>query len=394
MLSAQTKAQQILFPKKGKKAKKSINAVLLASGVVASIGYSSFFNVLTGGRVGTKSDSALLEQSELKSISRRTQSLSTLPYMGGVLSSKENQTPISNKNSLNTQIASTNSKNQLPADDDDILWDLEDEFAKPDQQHPPPTLIRAPTTRNSVIHFSPRRIQSAPMMQLKKLEPQQEDLLFEDEDEFLVASVKEKACKRRDLNLQLKQIGGERNFESWDDDFDVDMDEFIVPPAVENIQKIVKEDISNMRRFALHIEDIKHIYMDTKDISSGIKPSTLKPLIEKYSESIKYVETLIELAEHTEEEYTHQPHNSRNFDLQTLSEILKIGVREQEKTNQAFERGMTIQELEDMISDGRVHFGVDLVPALIKGIIPLKQTMDCYLKELRCTVAGGIKKRA
>jgi len=102
--------------------------------------------------------------------------------------------------------------------------------------------------------------------------------LFDDGFEWFVPSVRAKVVKRMEKELgqsgchsldngnnennndagdDVKRGGGMvKSSETWDDDFEIDFDvnEIAVPTSIQETSQGVRDDIANIRLFALHIE--------------------------------------------------------------------------------------------------------------------------------------------
>ncbi|KAI9209688.1 uncharacterized protein BJ171DRAFT_608956 [Polychytrium aggregatum] len=410
-------ARSNLIGKKGKKAKKSVSALIVASGAAGTIGFTPFYNVLAGLKRPSKSDSAIILNTNGsqpgKFNSRRTQSLSVLNRPNDILATTLSATQPSGitvsslgaPSGANGIMAVPDGAKSLPplpgkghaeltrapCTEFEIEVDWGD-VGNDEGDGKTATRTNAGTSPGHAIYGSSRlpktgfrvgeqrRIQSAPATAPKLTGtiagPETDEWLLEDEDDYVVASVKQKATKRKELRYETGHHHA--NYESWDDDFCEDMMDLTVPPAVESVQKGIKSDISNMRRFALHMEDLKLIYLDTQDIAASIPNNVVSPLASKYAQYIRRVEVLIDLADFVDGQAASGP-NENN--LRILYEIIDSSLSQSDRHDQ--ERQMTLQELKDMVAEGKVQFGIDLVPFLIKGIGPLKQHIGSYLRELR-----------
>ncbi|KAJ3025890.1 hypothetical protein HDV00_012348 [Rhizophlyctis rosea] len=143
-----------------------------------------------------------------------------------------------------------------------------------------PTAV-VPTATNPTPHdpLKPRRVQSAPSIALSSAGLLIDDLQDED-DEWVVPSVKAKAARRREREVGKRSGGGEGeeedDVENWDEDFDVGGGEeeeggdagrssvagsgsgrLCVPEVVRSLQGHIRGDIEAVKKFALHIEGKK-----------------------------------------------------------------------------------------------------------------------------------------
>eukprot|EP00842_Homolaphlyctis_polyrhiza_P005425 jgi/Hompol1/5884/HPOL_000183-RA len=193
---------------------------------------------------------------------------------------------------------------------------------------------------NASVHsMQARRVQSAPGLSGLTFLPLEivdtSEFLDVDADwspdEWLVASVKTKAAARQQRNaahtfqsqampstsLQQDTVGSTRHVEDWDEDFDMEDDEtkemdcdapqimtLSIPKVVDDLQSRLKSDILSMQKFALHIQDLKLIYLDVLDLQCGLESSkklggctTLSELIASHRGVLEASRVMIDIAE-------------------------------------------------------------------------------------------------
>ncbi|TPX59949.1 hypothetical protein PhCBS80983_g02105 [Powellomyces hirtus] len=320
-------------------------------------------------------------------------------------------------------------------------------------------------------NISPRRIQSAPTNMLKMYDESlllaNEDDEFDEEagvnkDEWFVPSVKAKAERRlgrgglvgmppvyahdeddededEDNNgvengrLQMDSGGGApggggAGMESWDDDFDDDHggggDDaemnggkdgaaggglLHIPRAVRELQTQIKGDAVNLKKFALHIEDLRLLHSDATDMAAGVPASRLAPLQSQYARELTRVQVLLALGDSSDDDgdaTRPKQHNSRHLlvpphqaaptehHMHVLVEMLITGPdhHSQQKKKTGGGGGLSpaaVKSLQQMVADGTLVFGVELVPALLKHMGPLKIALAGYVAELRRVLLGA-----
>ncbi|KAJ3149354.1 hypothetical protein HDU89_003716 [Geranomyces variabilis] len=293
----------------------------------------------------------------------------------------------------------------------------------------------AAATRN----ISPRRVQSAPTNLLKIYD---ESLLLEhddEEDEWFVPSVKAKAERRLgrkgglvgaahdndddddegDANTFGEKAGrgglravapalGE-NMESWDDDFDADGEDdgdaagqtLRIPDAVQNLQHQIKGDAVNLKKFALHIEDLKLLNSDAADMAAGVPASSrsrLAAVRARYAADLLKVQVLIALGDYAEDDNDDDgwPASQAPTEqhLQVLVDMMVGGTDRRGAGGKGGGGGggggglppAAARELERMVRDGTLVFGVELMPALIKHMAPLKLSLSKYVEDVRAVL--------
>ncbi|KAI8843617.1 hypothetical protein BC829DRAFT_401034 [Chytridium lagenaria] len=345
---------------KGKKAKKSIAALILASGAASSIAFPSFFFTISTLRPSTKPSTRPSTSSTPSSQppSRRAFSTAIIPHHSFADLSPTSPTPLQDRSSrhpIHPTPRQLGVQRPQPQEDDED-WDKE--FNLPTST-PTLHLRRAPHSQSLS-----RRIQSAPSVALRKFGEGagggMVDALME--DDFLVSSVREKAERRRLRELE-RSVSANGGLESWDDDFGEaevcgrdggewrrEWEELSIPKSVYEAQEALRMDAMHMKEFALHIEDLKLVYLDAIDMAQGLSTSphlppthhdTLATLRETFTQDLSQIEVLIDLGESSE-----TSPNASERHLRILGDLLDEDVRE---------------------------FGVSLIPTLIKRIGPLKK---------------------
>ncbi|RKO90984.1 hypothetical protein BDK51DRAFT_37131, partial [Blyttiomyces helicus] len=233
--------------------------LILASGLAATPSFPAFFSTLQIHlRPRTKTDPPLKPRALTPA--RRAQSMCILPLdarepvqtIPAPLPTPERRAPSRGPAHLNMGVGAPPPAPAAAADSDPDVLDFDAEFGfAPTPARPNPLGARGPTTERNI---SPRRIQSAPMLALKRF-PSDALLLDEGDDtgdEWIVPSVKAKAARRRERD----QLLAADVCESWDDDFDVGEDGeeegggLSVPEAVRELQVGLRGDIENVKRFA------------------------------------------------------------------------------------------------------------------------------------------------
>ncbi|TPX70674.1 hypothetical protein SpCBS45565_g01662 [Spizellomyces sp. 'palustris'] len=437
---------------KSQKAKKSINALVLASGTLATPTVPSFFSAIQFHLRPRSKDDGPLKPRAL-SASRRAQSMSVLSTdtaaLAAVKSSAQREPPVMIERRIPTRgpvkqqtpaidnlrpqnvdtrpsagiIVSSAERAEftaecnslgVPVEDNDVDLDFDAEFGFTDvRQAPLANLGHAlaeenPTSgsvnasglsntqessqnplarKSSDRNISPRRIQSAPTGLLKMYD---ESMLLEDDhaDEWFVPSVKAKAERRLGRG---GMVGAEEEedegikLESWDDDFDVgEKDDLDIPDSVQNLQTHIRGDVVNLKKFALHIEDLKLIFLDMHDMASGIPSNhapALRTLQTAYSKEIEKAEVLIAVGDYAEDRPQCTAPTARH--LRVLAEMLLGGAKGSVLSSQAAE------DITRMVEQESLAFGVELVPALMKHMSPLKQTLTMYVEQLRQLLLQG-----
>ncbi|KAJ3021110.1 hypothetical protein HKX48_009205 [Thoreauomyces humboldtii] len=470
--------------KKKAKVKKSINAMVLASGILATPGVPSFFATvkmhLRPRNGKDESTVATTPSLPVASGSRRAQSMSVLPTRvppalvaaresGVVLTTsapmvdppaikkpepsavaitdKEqcSAQPLSHRPAAAWQKAIAKPAESTTHDDgnDSDDMDFDAEFGFTDMPMRPPLTFDTPVLHNKGTdaapprapkskpnfpaspngpttiytpkppseappdrNISPRRIQSAPTGLLKTYD----DCLLldddgdEDADMWFVPSVRAKAERRlgtsglvgaaADLE-ELEEVA-DVNLESWDDDFDAQGDApLAIPEAVSQRQNHVKGDVVNLKKFALHIEDLKHLHSDGLDMAAGVPVRSrqrLEAVRDNYAQDLKRAEVLIALGDYAEDRPDSTAPTAQHLhvlvELMIGSEAGKSG----QKSKQAAGNGGTVlspaatEDLEQMVREGTLVFGVELIPVLMKHMGPLKLSLMKYLDDVRAVL--------
>ncbi|KAJ3103393.1 hypothetical protein HK100_004209 [Physocladia obscura] len=202
----------------------------------------------------------------------------------------------------------------------------------------------------------------------------------DDDEEFLVASVKQKVVSRREKDLE-RSVSANVGLESWDDDFLEDSsggcrwkenEGIKIPNFVGEVQESLKIEAENFRKFSLHIEDLKLIYMDAIDISFGLEfscPEQILNLTPKYQKMLDTAKVLIHLGDFDENK--EEQMLSDDFHLSILSELLGDFCG-----NSAEIRALAL-------SKHKMLFAGEYVPILIKNIGTVKQQLNQYLLDMR-----------
>ncbi|TPX48329.1 hypothetical protein SeLEV6574_g02084 [Synchytrium endobioticum] len=121
-------------------------------------------------------------------------------------------------------------------------------------------------------------------------------------DEMFISSTVQ--AKARDMRLR-EQSKLDANYaaESWDEDFDTDCDggqPLQVPTAVRNSQETLRVDIANVRKFALHIQDLKLLHAESTQImekATVAHRSKVEQLNRTYGKDVEHALFLIDFAE-------------------------------------------------------------------------------------------------
>ncbi|KAJ3073941.1 hypothetical protein HDU98_000243 [Podochytrium sp. JEL0797] len=337
-----------MFAKK-KKAKKSINALVLAATAAGSIALPSLHQTLASLRLAIPGLTSPPNSppSAFAAAKHRTQSMGEArfhtpptPTPPKTVAFAPNppttiQPPAAPKRST------ANAAVVAPAAEEED-WDKE--FLGPSStssNHPSTTpgapllpFPRAPATRATLAHQQ-RRVVSAPSFahpppsfdfptptSTTNTSAGVVDVLWEDagvskeEDAFLTAGVKHKILQRREKELE-RSVSADAGLESWDDDFVVDGEEeegekvvvkghgvvasgLKIPSFLSNVQDALRTDSNNLRKFALHIEDLKLIYMDALDMAFGLDfdhPDLLAPLTARFTPILETAQVLIHLGD-------------------------------------------------------------------------------------------------
>lgn len=282
----------------------------------------------------------------------------------------------------------------------------------------------APTTV-----FAKRRVQSAPSVAqhtqsngrggitdvlLEDFEENEDqDNENEEDNEFVVASVKQKVVTRRERELE-RSFSADGGLESWDDDFEGCCDNeaggsnsgggggvygngeggrsdgLFVPDAVLEIQQSLKVDAENFKRFALHIEDLKLMFMDAKLMARGLgsdKPMQLATINKQYATHLEMVQVLMDLGEYSETAPDKFVSDERN--LRVLSEIISDNSSNKDiqslSSSTSASSADTLCSLRDIAAKngGKLHMGVGVMPLLIQSICKAKGMLGEYVIELR-----------
>ncbi|KAI8818184.1 uncharacterized protein EV422DRAFT_538984 [Fimicolochytrium jonesii] len=316
------------------------------------------------------------------------------------------------------------------SDSDDLDFDAEFGFTDISTPTPlkfadPPMLLTPPLTPHPPLEMrtpknpsqpkaadrkiSPRRrIQSAPTASLAL---QDDSLLLDtndedddwDEDRWFVASVKAKAS--RQLGSAAGRGGGmvgandeedeekQGNLESWDADFDnTDADAetaLRIPDTVRDLQSHLKSDAINLKKFALHIEDLKLLLNDALDISSALPARTLSHLQKPYAPTFARAHLLIALGSYADDGVDKL--TPTDHDMSLLCEMLVTGPAGDKRGGD----GRLSEEAERdvkrmMVGNGDVlQFGVELMPALMRHMGPVKEGLRRFVDEVRGEVVRG-----
>ncbi|KAJ3162303.1 hypothetical protein HDU86_004783 [Geranomyces michiganensis] len=206
----------------------------------------------------------------------------------------------------------------------------------------------------------------------------------------------------------------DENMESWDDDFDVDDGKVVdnesndggkaagrplrIPDAVQNLQHQIKGDAVNLKKFALHIEDLKFLNSDATDMAAGV-PASLRPrlaaLRARYAADLLKVQVLIALGDYAEDDDADNddggaagasPAAPTEQHLRVLVDMLVGGANGRNGNGKGGLPPAAARELEQMVRDGTLVFGVELMPALIKHMAPLKLSLSKYVEDVRAVL--------
>ncbi|KAJ3246180.1 hypothetical protein HDU77_009084 [Chytriomyces hyalinus] len=417
-----------MFAKK-KKAKKSINALVLAAACAGSIGFPSLIHTLSTLRIApTSNTNNTAPQKDFATAKARAQSLGAAQFQHASSSATlfdETPTPrplkpCSSNESLSPSARAPKSRPtqhiqleqpvllQTHSEAVDEDWDLE--FSKQSicadtlnhQNNANQINLRAPALppfpRKPKPHprafMAPqqRRVVSAPSFAGHLQFGESDDIpataaggvvdaLWDTvavEDEFLVASVKQKVVARREKELE-RSVSADGGLESWDDDFccfggeDEDVpaagNALVVPEFLGSVQEALRVDSENIRKFALHIEDLKLLYLDAQDISIGLEfdaPELVEPVKQKYHSHLETAEVLIHLGDF----------NDDVGDEKLLTDELHVRV-----LGQLLGDSVGVGKL--AVARIKMEFSGVFMPVLIKCIGPVKVALNEYVNELR-----------
>ncbi|KAI8587569.1 hypothetical protein BDZ88DRAFT_236336 [Geranomyces variabilis] len=231
------------------------------------------------------------------------------------------------------------------------------------------------------------------------------------------------------------------NMESWDDDFDADGEDdgdaagqtLRIPDAVQNLQHQIKGDAVNLKKFALHIEgarcaqletnkrpdlsffsskflsdrftfvhpDLKLLNSDAADMAAGVPASSrsrLAAVRARYAADLLKVQVLIALGDYAEDDndVDGSPASQAPTEqhLQVLVDMMVGGTDRRGAGGKGGGGGggggglppAAARELERMVRDGTLVFGVELMPALIKHMAPLKLSLSKYVEDVRAVL--------
>ncbi|TPX36586.1 hypothetical protein SmJEL517_g01250 [Synchytrium microbalum] len=380
--------------KKPKAARKSVAAVILASGTAASVGLSSFFGALRQKEQPNASSSASITSSQTRTSrfgtsssrrDRRAQSLYVLPdHRDGLAASIESSQPRkpprnrfsfdlgalgrpSTSATISSEESTTSSRNSKDGHRTSIPLGFRKRAttlvgAKPPLapkagstvSFGPSTAIntsnshQAPSSSSggsSSAHSLPSRSNSIhnrlsatgglPRLPMSSTTRETDPTIFEqplltelrvgsapsaiihstpildalmadeDDETYVSSSVRAKARDRR--MKELSKLEADYAAESWDEDFDIDVDGgqvLNVPTSVTNSQDTLRIDIANVRKFALHIEDLKFLYAESRQIIDKVTEENrakVQTLTESYAKDVEHALFLIDLAESAEE---------------------------------------------------------------------------------------------
>ncbi|KAJ1547408.1 hypothetical protein HK096_003068 [Nowakowskiella sp. JEL0078] len=400
------KKTDIQQPKaKNKKMKKSIYAVILASGPAVSIAYPTYFSFISSLRFRSPNKPILFPSSRPDPSSdpqpptipanlesgRRTQSFSFLPTNPDPAA--QANTPYQ-QNYLESSIS-------VP-DDEDPFHDIDTDLMEcPEAPNPQAQLMLRKPQSHRHTSKSPRRIQSAPSVASTThcfhslLENDDDDKDDDSEgisdnngnshSSFIVESVKAKIALRKEVQDEAR-LGG---FENWDADFEISDVDLAVPQTLIDSQVSVKTDVENVRNYALHIEDLKLLYLNATDMSSGLQSDpnqkeNVNRITTLYERDLEQVKVLIEISECADDDDSNSHLTYRTMEV--LSDILSNvahKLKDQEKISALSAAAAARQIAKDQSTTTRFLFGVELMPTLIKQIGPLKQSLRDYVAALR-----------
>ncbi|KAJ3289305.1 hypothetical protein HK104_007557 [Borealophlyctis nickersoniae] len=240
----------------------------------------------------------------------------------------------------------------------------------------------------------PRRVYSTPNFPTST--SQSISLLSVEQDdpdaEWIVPSVRAKAQHWRE-KAEMAAAGeaeGGGCTENWDDDFELEggdvgsqdcgMLRLEVPDIVLKSQNQIKGDVEAFKSFALHVEDLKLIFLDATDMATGLNASharTVESLQQAYAADLERARVLIDVGDLPDDPMCSQSPVAKRV----LSEILGLDTKKEEKGV----RGGADEEGEEGIGErnDNISFGADLVPVLVGSMGPLKARLAAYVGELR-----------
>ncbi|KAI9094037.1 hypothetical protein DFS34DRAFT_251320 [Phlyctochytrium arcticum] len=327
---------------------------------------------------------------------------------------------------------------------------LNDREPFPSNMEPRPPAEPFPTERN----ISPRRIQSAPTGLLKMYdesfflnEVPDDDAMGHDEEDWdlgldahnwIVPSVRAKAERRfaghaggregglvgvssdtavaaeyEETKRWLEEdeddgdCGLKMKMESWDDDFEADdcQDDgrqkvygtkgggLVVPEALQKMQRHIYGDAMNLKKFALHIEDLKLLFLDMNDMTSGLPHPKLHILQNPFMKDLEQIQVLISLGDYAEDKPSAAPPTQHH--LRVLAEMLldpSSTAQDGGKPVAGRRSGVSHDMAEDivkMVERGNLEFGVELVPALLRHMGPLKSRLMQHVEQVREWIVSG-----
>ncbi|KAL2911804.1 hypothetical protein HK105_208737 [Polyrhizophydium stewartii] len=517
-----------LFKRNTNKAKKGVNALVLASGAISAVALPSYFSFLPFSTVDVsqvRSTSAaratMVALSTGVSATRRVASMSALPTKLPAAASSTTHA-IQQAEKHPSPAANNSGVNGDEDDDDFAAFAAEcDKYeanlatgaqrmlamlsasgtaavpvpsAAPAAETPSPAQPRLPSQRNAVagafvsvndsgqpsnsnempakipldlsLHAqNRRRIQSAPTGAGGMCPPDLLDHEIGDDDEdddmndprwnvdeWVVASVKSKAAQRR----KRERVRTNMPVEEWDDDFDIGDDDngdandegdaddagvdggsgqgssrkasrsgFTIPSVVAELQARLKADIFNMQKFALHMEDLRLIFLDANDIGRGVKADhaqAYQDLTDKYASVLEQAQVMIDIADSAEDDSASASRVSPRH-IQVLADMLLQPSKPEadtpavvlKTTNQRTVSTMAIRggvpgstpappptsrtsgsdpasceispelaaSMRRMIANGVFVFENDLLVVLISRVPPLKREVLAFVRELR-----------
>ncbi|KAI8895468.1 hypothetical protein BC833DRAFT_601121 [Globomyces pollinis-pini] len=348
------------------KAKKGIQALVLTSGAATIVGFPSFFSYLPFNESIKRTFTKIERTSNVPltvglANSRRAQSVCTLPPERKI----QNQ-PEDDFDEFEAECAAIESHRT------GLILALEQTPIEVDKRYPglrnqkPQPL---PSRTQPHHPLKSRRIQSAPCVVLSLLPPNlldEMDAWDNDEhtlnEEWIVPSVREKAITQNQNNST--QI-----VETWDDDFDVeDENDIDIPTYMKSIQTKFKTDMLHMRKFALHMQDLKHIFANANVLESAMNKqfkSNVTELSKVYQSTFDQINVLIHLADYKEDG---TGPNLTESDLTLLYGMLQ---------------DCDDREIHEMFKKKNVMFGNIIMNHLLERISPLKRELVDYVRQLR-----------
>ncbi|KAJ3206306.1 hypothetical protein HDU82_004595 [Entophlyctis luteolus] len=203
-----------------------------------------------------------------------------------------------------------------------------------------------------------------------------------DDDEYLVASVKQKVINRKEKELE-RCASANAGLESWDDDFCVSEEEtqnreaLKVPEFLGSVQNNVWNENLLPKKADAEETDLKLIYLDAVDIAFGLEFNSIDrvaPLSCKYQKIMDTAKVLVHLGDFDESK--EELMVADDLHLNVLGDVLG-----DVDGSAAWIRSLALSKL-------KLQFSAEYVPVLIKCVGKVKHQLNEYLGELRAIARG------